>query len=75
MDARRIASWRAIAAAVASGAASHRFVEPSTSVKREATVPVGCSMADMDIGDPLVVLHPNTKVCDRVGREAIRTAH
>ena len=41
MARRRISSWRARAPDMDSGLLSHIFVEPSTSVNRKVTVPVG----------------------------------
>jgi hypothetical protein len=38
---RMISSWRRSAAAIASLSAAHRRVDPSMSVKRNVTVPVG----------------------------------
>ena len=40
---RRISSWRASAACIASGCSSHRRVEPSRSVNKNVTVPDGSS--------------------------------
>src|SRR5215210_3952360 len=41
MARRRISSWRARAVRIVPGYLSHSLVEPSTSVKRKVTVPVG----------------------------------
>ena len=40
-------SWRIIAVRATSGSASHRAVEPATSVNRNVTVPVGRSAAEI----------------------------
>jgi hypothetical protein len=44
MHVRKISSWRANAARIASGYASHSRDEPSTSVNRKVTVPVGSDL-------------------------------
>src|SRR5215212_3297380 len=41
MSRRRISSWRARVVRIVSGCLSQSLVEPSTSVKRKVTVPVG----------------------------------
>jgi hypothetical protein len=46
---RRISSWRANAACIASGCSSHRRVEPSMSVNKNVTVPDGISTTTQTI--------------------------
>jgi hypothetical protein len=43
---RNISSWTANATRIASASASHRRVEPSTSVNRNVTTPEGAAAAD-----------------------------
>src|SRR3712207_401973 len=57
MAAWRISSCRARASCICSGWSSHMAVEPSMSVKRKVTVPVG--MLDLFLLDLLTVLLPD----------------